>query len=352
MTVSGTIKNKGAAATPAYGFWVETAYGNLSPEGNFMPAGYVGGGVKVGSLAHNATFNYSQTGTAPINSALAIMADSTDLVPETEERDNWHFNGVIPTGCGTNLDVGIVSAFISGTQLAPTELNHSDKLKVNFTLINRSSVASGLMWIEFFASQTGCLSTLRSGVPLLHSAKVSIGANRIQSYSMDLGFEGTPDGIYSIVAIVNRCGVADNPGDTNPFKIGGDNLHRIPGRIILKNDTVSTCDIDYTGYGFTLSANKINLTGHLKNQGSGPAGAFWSELFYGLIDPKTGVFTPYGQIGSGVYTSQLAAGATIPINIEGNFTVANWSIGFIADSTDLVPETDETNNWFTTGLND
>ena len=345
VTVTGTVKNNGPSATPDYGFWIETAYGSLSAEGNFIPAGYIGGGVKVGRLAPNATFSYSQTGTAPTNTALAIMADSTDLVPETEERDNWHFSGNTPSACGTNLDVGIVSASILGTQLAPTELSPSDKLKVNFTLINRSPVSSGMMWIEFFASQTGGLSTLRSGVPLLQSQKVSIGPNRTQSYSMDFGFERIPDGIYSVVAIVNRCGVADNPGDTIPFGNGGYNLLRIPGRIVLKNDAVATSDLDVLGYGTNRLPNKVSVNATVKNTGAGPTGAFWSEAFYGLVDPLTGAFTPHGQIGGGVYTSQLTAGATTSVQIEGAVPTGNWAIGFIADSTDLTPETDETNNW-------
>ncbi len=349
VTVFGTIKNTGSTATPDYGFWIESAYGSLSAEGNFMPAGYIGGGVKVGRLGSQEAINYSQMGTAPPNSALAIMADSTDLVPETEERDNWDFNGHIPSGCGTNLDVGIVSASISGAQLAPVELSPSAKLKVNFTLINRSPVASGPMWIEFFASQTGGLSTLRSGVPLLQSQKVSIGPSRTQSFSLDFGFERIPDGIYSIVAIVNRCGVADNPGDKMPYGTGGDNLKRIAGRIILKNDAVATSDLYITGFGLNRFPNKIEVNAAIKNKGSAPTGAFWSEAFYGDVDPQTGAFIPHGQIGGGIYTNQLAAGTSIGVFIEGAIPTGGWAIGFISDSTDLIPEIDETNNWFISG---
>ena len=93
VTVTAKVRNAGPGTSPAYGFWVETAHGVLSPEGLFTPTGYISGGQHVGPLAPNATFNYSQTGSAPTDAALAVMADSTDLIPETNEQDNWSWNG-------------------------------------------------------------------------------------------------------------------------------------------------------------------------------------------------------------------------------------------------------------------
>ncbi len=348
VTVTGAVRNTGASATPDYGFWIETAYGDLSSEGNFMHQGYIGGGVKVGRLAPNEVYNYSQTGTTPVpNRTLAIMADSTDVVPETEERDNWKFDGWIGVACGTVLDVGIVNASIASDQLAPAELDPSELLYVSFRVINRSAVDSGWMWIEFFASETGGLSTLRSGVPLLRSRQINVPANSSYPYSIGMDFEGIPDGIYSVVAIVNRCGVAQNPGDSIPYMGEGDNLYRLPGRVILKNTAEANANIRWTNHTVTKGAqNLITITGTVQNIGTGPARPFWTEAFYGVVDPKTGEFTPNGQIGGGVLSASIAAGATTSPNITGNIPNGIWVIGVIADSTDLVPETDETNNWF------
>ncbi|PKO19723.1 hypothetical protein CVU37_01630 [candidate division BRC1 bacterium HGW-BRC1-1] len=347
ISVTGTVRNTGSSATPAYGFWIETAYGSLSAEGNFTQEGYIAGGVKVGALAPNGVYNYSQTGTAPLRTTLAIMADSTDVIPETEERDNWKYNGFLPPACGTNLDLGILNASIAAEKLAPTELDPAGTVTVSFNVINRSSVTSDWVWIEFFASETGGLSTIRSGVPLFESKKISIPANSTSPYTIPLYFEAIPDGIYSVVGVINRCGVADNPGDSNPYGANGDNLYRLPGRVILKNPATPKANLRWESHVITRGANNlITVTGTIKNAGTGISTAFWTEAFYGLVDPQTGAFTPHGQIGGGTRSTRMGTGASTNITITGNIPNGSWVIGVIADSTDLTPETDETNNWF------
>ena len=48
----------------------------------------------------------------------------------------------------------------------------------------------------------------------------------------------------------------------------------------------------------------------MKNTGTGAAGPFWTEVFYGLIDTQTGIFSPYGQVGDGQHTAGLAPDGT------------------------------------------
>ena len=204
------------------------------------------------------------------------------------------------------------------------------------------------MWIEFFASQTGGLSTLRSGVPLLESRKITVSSNRVGTYDFNLSFEGIPDGIYTVVCIVNRCGVADNPGDKIPYMVGGDNLFRLPGRVILINETASTANLRWTTNNVSQNSTSkvVTVTGNVKNAGTGLTRAFWTEAFYGVVNAQTGEFTPHGQISGGVLSPMLSTSASTSITITGPVPAGNWVVGVITDSTDLVPETDETDNWF------
>ncbi len=348
VTINASIRNLGPGTSPAYGFWVEHAYGTLSPEGLFIPTGYLGSGIRMGALAPNTAYSYShtKTGYLPANTVLAIMADSTDLVPETNEQDNWKWDGVVPSGCGTELDLTITNASISGVQLAPVELDISSNLQWSVTVQNKSSVDSGPTWIELFPSQTGGLDALRSGTTLTRSEKISVPANSTQTFNFTQGFEGIPDGIYSVIAVVNRCGVADNPGDAKSWNNGFDNLYHLPGRVILRNMATAGANLIMNKDPLVeRSGNSVSVKGHIKNSGLSINSKFWTEAFYGQIDAETGMFTPQGQIGGGYYASGISSGDDFVADIYGNLPNGEWVIGVIVDSTDLVSETDETDNW-------
>ena len=346
VTVAATIRNTGSGTSPAYGFWVETAHGKLSSEGLFTPADYISDGQKAGPLAPNATFSYSQTGSAPEGAALAVIADSTDLIPETNEQDNWAWNGQLPGACGAVLNLGIVNASIAANQLAPAELSPAGSLHWSCSVVNRSAVDSGPVWIELFASQTGGLDALRSGITLTHSEKISVPANTTQNFNFNQGFEGIPDGIYSVVAVVNRCGVGDNPGEMEPWGSGWDNLRHLPGRVVLRNAAAPVSNLVWLrAPDITRTGTTVTVAGTVKNAGTGAAGPFWTEVFYGRMDAQTGMFAQYGLVGEGEHCAGLAVDGTTTINRSGTVPEGSWVIGVITDSTDLVPETNETDNW-------
>ncbi len=346
VTITASIRNQGPGTSPAYGFWLEHAYGTLSPEGLFMLSGYMGGGINIGALAPGAAYSYTKTGTVPANAAVAIMADSTDLVPETNEQDNWKWDGVVPGGCGTTLDLTITNASISGVQLAPVELDISGSLQWSVTVQNKSSVDSGPTWIELFPSQTGGLDSLRSGITLTRSGKISVPANSTQTFSFNQGFEGISDGIYSVIAVVNRCGVADNPGDAMSWNNGFDNIYHLPGRIILRNMATAGSNLIMSQAPLVVrTGNTVTVKAYIQSTGSPINSTFWTEAFYGQIDAETGIFTPQGQLGGGYHLGAISSGENLEADITGNVPNGDWVIGVIVDSTDLISETDETDNW-------
>ena len=87
------------------------------------------------------------------------------------------------------------------------ELSPAGSLHWSCSVVNRSAADSGPVWIELFASQTGGLDALRSGITLTHSEKIEVPANTTQTLSFTQGFEGIPDGIYSVIAVAEPlCG--------------------------------------------------------------------------------------------------------------------------------------------------
>jgi hypothetical protein len=341
VTISGVVKNNGPGATPSYGFWIEAMYGTFTPELLFQPGGYIAGGQKVlTSLPSGGTYSYSQTGTAPPGSDFLVIIDSTDIVPESEERNNWWGWGVYRDGRGT-VDVGVTAASIASSQLAPTELNPSGSLQWSATIKNYKSTPTGPFWIELFHSQTGGAICPNSGITFTASEKISLNGGETRTFNFVQPINKIPDGIYSLVVVANRNSVPDNPGDDWPW----DNSYTMPGRVLLHNSTTPAANLRWSsGPNVTRTGNSVSVSGVVTNSGSGASGPFWTEAFYGTMSQE-GRFYKIGFVAGGQYNGGLNPGATGTVNISGSVPNGAWVIGVCADSTDIVPETDETDNY-------
>jgi hypothetical protein len=340
VTVSGTVRNIGTGASPAYGFWVEAFYGMLSPEGFMWIEAPIGAGQRVSSsLVSGAQTAVSLSGSAPSGRVVAVLIDSTDIVPETNEQNNWRKDALPPPQSGT-VDLVVESVTIADAHKAPNELSPFSNLPWTCRVRNNSGVASGEVWIELFPSMTGGLDFLRSGITLTASQKISLAAGQTTTFSFNQPFERITDGIYTVVAVVNRLGTG-GPVDPNPTN----NMRAVSGRIVLRNTTTPASDLEWQSTpSITRSVNTVTVTGTIRNSGSAASGPFWTEAWYGTFDAN-GVFYAAGQIGGGQHTTNLAATQTAVFSRSGPVPSGVWAVGVITDATDLVPETDETDNY-------
>jgi hypothetical protein len=344
--VGGVVRNAGPSSSPEYGFWVEAMYGWLSAEGTFFLQGYVAPGLRVSGLAPGATIGFNQTGRAPAGTAIVVLIDSTALVTESNEQNN----GVVltpellPGGCGS-IDLEIVSASIDPSQLEPAEVDPNGTLRWTCTVRNNSSEDARDVWIELFASESGGLDYMRSGITLTRSEKITVPAHSQQTFNFNQAFEKLPDGTYSVVAVVNRCGVPDNPGDVDP----SNNRRVLSGRVVLRNPASSVANLEWeTTPTVSLVGTHLTVSGRVRNVGTGSTGPFWTEVFYGTLD-ASGMFTIHGTPCGGQHCSNLGPGETLDVGFDAYVPEGvMWTIGVITDSTDLVPETDETDNYYVT----
>ncbi len=342
VSVSGTIINLNGN-TPAYGFWVETMYGTFTDEGLFLQEGYISGGTKYSvSLGPNATVAFNQTGIAPPGKDLVVVVDSTDIISETEEHNNSASHRVsTPVGRGT-LDLTITNAAFAPAQLAPAEQSPFGLLQWSATIRNNSTQTTGEFWVELFHSNNGGIGTMKSGITLTQSAKISLAASETKTFNFNQPFNQITDGIYSAVVVANRNSVGANPGDTNP----GDNSLTLPGRVVLINSTEPQANLVWNSTPVvTRTGNAISITGRVTNTGTAATGSgSWVEAFYGTMD-VAGRYFPVNVVAGGVLVPSLASGEGYDITINGGVPNGSWVVGVITDSTDLVPETNETDNY-------
>ena len=340
-TITGTLINRGSETSPAYGFWVEAMYGRLNPECGFMPAGFFGQGQRLGALAPGETAPYSFAATLPPGIwSVAVLADSTMIVGETDESNNYGLTGIPPYTSGA-LDLEVESVTIDPAFLAPAQVAPGGTLSWSCRVRNNSGVDSGPVWFELFASETGGLTDSRFGTTLTHSESRSIPASQTLTFSFTVQLNTITDGMYAVTAVVNRAGAGgpDESARINNRKVA-------PGLVIVHNSMpTETAELTWeTGPDIVRNGDSVTITGTVRNTGAVASGPFWVEAWRGLLDTH-GIFTKHGILGgNGTYDAGLGAGEARSYN--RTFTVAaGWTVGVIADATDLVPEENETDNW-------
>jgi len=356
VSFTGKVTNTGSVDMTKPGAWVEVFYGTLTAEGTLMPQGTIGAGQNINTLAAGESANFSLSGTVTagvMNRAFAVVADSTDIVPEKQEVNNSYLvydPSVLPPGKDNGIDLAITNMSVDASQLVPNSVAPGSKLKYSLTIQNKGTVMpSDKVYVELFASQDGCVSSV-PGVTLCFSKQIdapALGAS--QTYQFEQTINSIGDGMYTLLAVVNRAAVATNPGDETPL----DNRYAYNGGRVFLSTPASGGSVNLVwsdGPYFEPApeaGNRIRVHGTVKNVGDIAARAFWTEAFVGTVQEKTGVF--YKDTAT-VFAAGQNGGSTLAPGAEREFDVtgrvdAGQVVGVLIDSTDVVAETDETDNY-------
>ena len=348
---SGTVTNAGTENLTKPGAWVEAFYGTLTAECVLMPQGTIGAGQNINTLAAGESTTFTLTGTVAagvMNRAFAVVADSTNIVPETNKVNNSYVcydPSILPPGKDNGIDLAITKMTVDASQLTPNAVKPGDKLKYSVTVTNKGTTTpSAPVYLELFASQDGGVSNVQ-GVTFCWSEQITAPAlGATQTYSLEKTINSIGDGVYSLVAVVNRDGAGANPGDMTPL----DNRCKFAdGRVFLSTPAESgTRNIVWSeGPTFTQSGDKVTVSGTIKNIGNATTRAFWTEAFVGTMQEKTGYFyKDNATVFAGGINCTLKANEEKAITLTGTVP-AGKVVGVLADSTDVVAETDETDNY-------
>ncbi|NLD62161.1 hypothetical protein GX645_06880 [Candidatus Sumerlaeota bacterium] len=350
VDVTGTVKNVGPGASGK--FWVEVFYGTLTAEGTLMPQGTIGGGYVVMNLASGGTQEFTLSGRVPAGvdkRALACIVDSTDVVPETNETNNCQMlykPAILPPGKKSGVDLVVKSLSIDSKSLAPNQVQPGQTLTWTVSVLNQGTKDCGKIWLELFGSQTGGIDFIRSGITLTKSEVVdgpAVGEQK--TYVVKKVINSVGDGMYTPVVVVNRTAVSANPGDERPLD---NRLAYATGRLSLITPDSGKVNLVWKERPtVTRSESKVIVTGRVKNAGTTACNSFWTEVWTGSFQKKTGFFYRNTAIAGGQNVTSLAAGAEVAIHIESQGAIPDGQLlGIITDVTDLVPETDETDNYY------
>ena len=358
VTVTGRMRNAGSVNLAKPGAWVEVFYGTLTAEGTLMPQGTIGAGQNINTLAAGESAEFSLSGYVPAgvpNRALAVIVDSTDIVPETNEVNNsklFYDESILPPGKDNGIDLAIVSMTANASQLLPNAVAPNSKLRYYVTVQNKGTVMpSGPVYLELFASQDGGVSYV-PGVTLTWSEQITAPElGEFQTYQFEKSLNSIGDGVYSLLAVVNRDGAGNNPGDMTPL----DNRYRFAGGRIFLNTPVSSNAVNLVWsegpYFSGLDTGQMTIEGRIRNNGDTMTRAFWTEAFVGTVQAKTGYFYKDTNtvFAGGINCPGLAPREELVISLIGRCPSGKL-VGILTDSTDVVAETDETDNYDYSGL--
>lgn len=352
VLVTGTIRNNGPDDLDRSGAWIEGFYGTMTAEATLMPQGSMGNGFLVQNLPAGETYDFALTGYVPTGVAtrgVCVMVDSTDIVPETNETNNncgvFYDPSILPAPAENNIDLAVIDFAIDEKQVAPAQVAPGEKLSYDVTVLNKgTAMPEGDIWLEVFASRDGGVSFV-GGSTAVWSQKITppaLGQSAV--YSLEKPINAIGDGMYTLVAVVNRKGAGDNPGDITPWD---NRMASADGRISLSTPVDAAANVNLVwseGPVFTQVGNKMTVSGTIKNTGTSKSGIFWTEVYIGTQQYSTGYYFRDKVIAGGVRCAGLAPGETQEISVTGS-VAAGKVIGALIDCTNLVPETDETDNY-------
>src|SRR5205823_11472920 len=113
VTLDGVVLNQGTGRSPDYGFWVELTAGFRSREGSYeivqrLNSKKISIGIDPGTTAGVSITSYLPSG----DWTYVAMIDSTDLVPEIDETNNYFTSGPTEMFTGT-VDLEILGATVA-----------------------------------------------------------------------------------------------------------------------------------------------------------------------------------------------------------------------------------------------
>ncbi|HZP63539.1 MAG TPA: CARDB domain-containing protein [Terriglobales bacterium] len=327
--VSDTTSNQGGGSAAAS---VTQYY--LGPYNSKTSAArLLGGNRSIPALAAGAASAGSVSVTVPSDMAtgsyyLLACADDTTLVSETNETNNC-------TATTAKLQVG-PDLLESALSASATLLGAGSTLQITETAINQGGGSAGSSFTQYYLgpynSKTGTarLLTGNRAVPVLIAGTTSSGTTSVTVPS-DMAV-----GSYYLLACADDTNLVPETNETNNCVATATKLQVGPDLTESSVNSSSTL----LGAGSTFQT-----TDTVADQGGGAAAASFTQYYLGPYNSKTGT----ARLLSGNRSIPgLAAGATssgtVSLTVPSDMASGSYYLLACADDTNLVPETNETNN--------
>jgi len=204
-------------------------------------------------------------------------------------------------------------------------------------------------WIEFWASRTGGLSFDYYAIPSIRYDAGLPGNSSIEISGQDYLYS-FPDGAYTPTVTIDRPQDIRESAENN-------NRWALPGASFILLRTPTGADLTVRDFSFgpnwAKAGDTIQLGGRVVNEGTGDSGPFWIE-FWGSADAPDKYYPTLDFfLCDSVHIDNLPPGGSIDLSnytrtlnpVPDHDMMQTFSVGCFVDRTDLVNETNETNNY-------
>lgn len=330
-----TVTNQGAAASPAstIGIYLSTDATITSAD---LILGYAfNSGLAIGASSTYGPYTLTIPATVPPGAYfIGVLADETNVVPETYEANNFLSTALAVTG---QPDLAI-----SPTAL-PTQPGLVPGATVTFptlTITNQGAVASGTVAIGFYLSLDPVISTFDRRIGGITHAGIGAGAAATLTAQTAVIPTDVVAGSYFLGVLVDEGDAISESDETNNttsglFTVtpGADLLVWAPSALTVTPTTVNP--------GGTVTLPSFTV----RNQGTLPVNAAIG-FYLAPAPPITAAALRLGGIPSQAFAPG-GAGVTFPsrtLTIPVSAPPGGQVIGILVDETNTAQETDEGNN--------
>jgi hypothetical protein len=332
--LSGTVRNLGTEASGS--FWIE--FWRTGAPVYPQPDSMLCDSIRISDLAPSATVSLAAYprviySGVPLDGQIGCVVDRLDTVNETDETNNCQFVTTGPSPGTPALDVTSVNFTPSSPEMQP-----GMTLSISGSVVNHGAGAAGPFWLEFWGSRTGGLTL---DAFLLDSLAVNgLAAGAQYDFQVNSPAYAIPDGPYTVVVTANRP-VAENYGRR---VVAGQRL------LMIRPQTQANLKIEGFGFGpssMIVRGGALTMSGIVRNAGSEAAGPFWIE-FWGSCNQQGPTLDWF--VTDSIWIGGLAPGAGVnlsgyPRTLYSTMPTGPCAIGCFVDRTDMVNESDESDNY-------
>jgi subtilisin family serine protease/subtilase family serine protease len=323
-----TTKNQGLGTADAT---TTTMY--LSSNGVFEPTDTVLTNLAIASLPAGASVTSTASITIPSNVTggtyyLFAVADTGQIEAESSETNNLFVRSI---KIGPDLEIAALTVPLTGVP--------GGVLSINSTITNTGGGSAGSFAVTFYLSTNYLLDasdTLLNGSRTI--ASLAAGAATVGATDVTIP-AGTPVGTYQLIAKADgndQVAEALESNNTSPRSIS------IGGDLVVTSLTVPAM----AGAGSVISVTDITA-----NQGTATVGASTTRFY---LSTNWQLDAADIQLDGSHAVPQLAASgnhtATTPLTIPAGTLSGAYYLLAIADATNAVPETQESNNSTSRGI--
>jgi len=333
FTVSDTVSNIGASSAGSY---VYMGY-YLSTDAVVSTADQYVGVRTTYTLAGGAS--NSGTGTVTVPSTLApgtyylgVIADYNDNYTESDESNNVKVVGTI-TVAPRDVDLTVTAA-----STAATTLPGGATFSVTDTVANLGTTPTSSFLVRYYLSTDAVFTT----------SDISVGSRTVTSLAAGGSSSATTTLTATTVAGTYYLGVVADPYNAVAESNETNNVQLV-GQVTITSDV----DLVMTALSqpptSVATQDGFTVTDTVTNQGTTGASTF-SVAYYISTDT---VITTSDQVVGYRYVYGLTAGATVSgsasITLPGWVAPGTYYLGAIADYSDSIAESNETNNAIVVG---